>query len=83
MNQRNYRDYVLDINDVFDWEKNHGEIPIHSVVIMNSGNSPNYGNKSAYLGWPSGIDFNSPEVLQHMHFPGFDAEAVKWLSEKR
>jgi len=79
----NDRDSLLTLEDVLDWEIKNGEIPNGSVVIMNSGNGPNYGDKALYLGFPSDMDFSNPDVVNHMHFPGFDSEAVEWLAENR
>jgi len=49
---------------------------------------PGYGqyyakNKTAYLGWPAGMEETNPRDTAHMHFPGIHPEAAEWLVNNR
>jgi kynurenine formamidase len=67
-------DYRLSMQDVADWEQNHGRIPGGAVVV-------------AFSGWED--RWNSPELYRNKsadgtpHFPGFTLEAAKFLVEAR
>jgi kynurenine formamidase len=59
------------------WEEKYGEMPRHAVVLMNSGWSQKYPNKTLIFG-----------TLQHsdtskLHFPGWHEDAVTWLISRR
>lgn len=75
---------MLNIADLKAWESRHGMIPNDAVVILRSGLGQYYGkNKTAYLGWPAGVEESNPSDTDHMHFPGFDPEAAQWLGDYR
>ena len=67
-------DYQLSMEDVAEWEKLHGQVPMGAVVI-------------AYTGWEdrwkSAKDYRNADAQGIMHFPGFSLEAAKFLMEGR
>ena len=71
------------MSDLEAWESKYGRIPDGAVVIMRSGFGKKYRNRSAYYGWPAGMEERDPTDTDNLHFPGFDPKAVEWLGEKR
>ena len=67
-------DYRLTPGDIAAWEQAHGRIPDRALVLLRTGWSrfwtrmPRYRNQDA-----TGV----------MHFPGFSAEAARWLVKER
>lgn len=59
------------------WETVHGKIPDGAVVIMNSGWTYNYPNKTLTFGTQLVDD---PSTF---HFPGWHEKAAEWLVENR
>lgn len=70
-------DYRVTINDLTAWETLHGRIPDRAVVIMNSGWTYKYPNKTQTFGSQSVTD---PSTF---HFPGWHEEAADWLVKYR
>jgi kynurenine formamidase len=64
-------DFVLEREDIKEWESQHGAIPDESIVLFRFGwSSRYYDNRTAYFGFGNS---NSSE----MNFPGKqDTEAV-------
>lgn len=67
-------DYRLSINDVKAWEREHGVIQPQTVVLMRTG----WGRY-----WQQPARFKNQDVRGQMHFPGYSAEAARWLIENR
>ncbi|MFB2817362.1 cyclase family protein [Umezakia ovalisporum] len=67
-------DYSLTIGDVLTWEKQHGEIPMGSLVILYTGWQNKWLDKNAF--------FNT-DVKGIMHFCGFSYEATQFLLQQR
>jgi len=67
-------EYEVSVEDVADWEQQHGEIPEGAVVM-------------AYTGWEE--HWNSQKRYRNeqadglMHFPGFSLEAAEFLVKTR
>ena len=74
---------MVGVEDLKSWETKFGRIPDGAVVIMRSGFGKKYGNRTAYFGWPPGIEKSNPNDTENLHFPGFAPEAAQWLGEKR
>ncbi len=72
-------DYQISVGDFTDWEKQHGKIPEHSIVLLNTGFAKKWPNAEAYLG-TAGKGTNAVEKL---HFPGLDPKAAEWLISAR
>lgn len=66
-------DYQLTADDIRAWEKQHGQVPAGSIVIMHTGWGRRWPNKAAYLGTDKPLD------VANLHFPGFSPEAAELL----
>lgn len=67
-------DYRLTVADVEDWEKKHGRIPDGAVVLLYTGWSRHWNNYSRY---------KNQDPTGKLHFPGYSAEAAKFLVGER
>jgi kynurenine formamidase len=70
-------DYMLQVEDIAQWEKQHGSIPKYSMVFLLTGWGQYWPDPSRYLGSPT------PEDSATLHFPGFSGEAVSFLVNQR
>ncbi len=70
-------DYMLQVNDITQWEKQHGTIPKHSIVFLLTGWGQFWPKPSRYLG------SRTPQDSATLHFPGFSGEAVSVLVNQR
>jgi kynurenine formamidase len=67
-------DYSLTLDEVLTWEKQYGQIPQGSVVLLFTGWQSKWSDEMAFL--------NADEA-GGLHFPGFSSEATQFLLEKR
>jgi kynurenine formamidase len=67
-------DYRLTVSDIATWEKEHGPIPRRAIVLLKTG-----WNRF----WDSNARYRNQDVMGKMHFPGFSAEAARWLIKER
>ena len=67
-------DYRLTIADLTNWEAAHGPIPDKSIVLLKTGWS---------RFWNSNVRYRNQDVQGKMHFPGYSAEAARWLVKER
>ncbi len=67
-------DYVLTVEDIKTWEKNHGEIPESSFVAMRTDWSKR---------WPDPEAMANRDADGVAHYPGWSLEALKYLYEER
>ncbi|MEX0828885.1 MAG: cyclase family protein [Nitrospirales bacterium] len=70
-------DYMLQVEDIAQWEKQHGSIPKDSMVFLLTGWGQYWPDPSRYLGSPT------PQDSATLHFPGFSGEAVSFLVNQR
>lgn len=63
----------ISAQDIYDFEKDHGFIPEHSLFLA-------YTGWSRY--WSDSKRYRNPEADGHMNFPGFSKEAAALLLEK-
>ncbi|NQW23575.1 MAG: cyclase family protein [SAR202 cluster bacterium] len=66
--------YALTMNDVLDWESDHGPIPQGCVTLLRTGWQAKWGSPSDYLGGNS---------VGQLYFPGFGLDAARLLLEGR
>lgn len=71
--QRN-ADYEISVEDVAQWEQIHGEIPPGAVVLARTGWD---------VRWNSPAEYRNADKKGVMHFPGYSADAAKFLVEGR
>ena len=67
-------DYGLSLEDVRQWETEHGEIPEGAVVLVHTG----WGRF-----WTNYDRYKNQDVRGTLHFPGVSAEAATFLVEQR
>ncbi|MGE5191230.1 MAG: cyclase family protein [Deltaproteobacteria bacterium] len=67
-------DYRLTRADIADWEKTHGRIPEGAVVLLHTGWGRHWNNYPRY---------KNQDAAGKMHFPGYSAEAAKFLVAER
>jgi len=71
------RDYLLSVNDLSAWEREHGQIPDGSLVVARTGWGKFWPDKKHYLG------SDVPGDINVLHFPGFSVEAARFLLTRR
>jgi kynurenine formamidase len=67
-------DYVLTVADILAWEKEFGEIPANSIVLLYTGWQDKWLDQKAF--------FNQ-DAQGIMHFPGFGNDATQFLLSDR
>lgn len=73
------RDYQIRIEDIQNWEKEHGAIPDNTIVLFRTGYGAFYPDRAGYFGTPK----TGPEAIPELHFPGIGPAAAAWLVENR
>jgi len=71
---RNHPDYQISVEDIAKWEKVHSQIPLGSIVMARTG----WDSR-----WHSLNDYRNVDSRGVMHFPGYSADAAKFLVEGR
>ena len=75
----NNSDYLVNVSDIDNWEKQNGKIANGSIVLLRTGYGKFYPDRKKYLG----TDERGAEAVAKLHFPGLDPEAAKWLAQNR
>lgn len=70
-------DYRLAVEDVRSWEKQHGRLPDGAIVLMRTGWGSRWGDPKRVF------NTETPADTKTLHFPGFSAEAARFLVEER
>jgi kynurenine formamidase len=70
-------DYRLTVADIEAFEAAHGRIAPGSMVLLRTGWSARWGDRKAYFG------DDTPNDATRLHFPGFGADAARFLVEQR
>jgi len=70
-------DYQINIQDFKDWQKINGKIPNDCIVLLHTGYSKYWPDRSKYLGTSK----KGAEALSELHFPGLHHEAASWIIE--
>ncbi|NIO80078.1 MAG: cyclase family protein [Candidatus Aminicenantes bacterium] len=74
------RDYLLNVEDIKNFEKKYGKIPPGAWVIMYTGIGTRfYPDKQKVLG----TEKTGKEAVNDLSFPGFSAESVQFLLKER
>jgi len=66
-------DYRLSTERIAGWEKQHGKIPEHAIVLLRTG----WASR-----WPDVAKYRNQDAQGKMHFPGYSVEAAKLLIER-
>jgi kynurenine formamidase len=70
-------DVMLEIEDIQKYEAQYGPIPDGAIVLARSGWGQRWPDRLQYLG------NDQPGDVEHLHFPGFSADAVNYLLTNR
>ena len=79
---RTNQDAQMTIEDVKNWEEDHGRIPENSIILMNSGSYKFYNKPKMYFGYPDDESFRKKDV-KYLHFPGVHPDATDFLVNQR
>jgi kynurenine formamidase len=79
VSERAHRDYLVSVEDLTDWEAEHGTLPDGGMLLLRTGWSSRWNDRAAYLG----TEMEGPEAVSELHFPGLGAEAATWLVTNR
>ncbi len=71
---KNDSDYRLSVEDIAHWEQVNGQVPLNAVVIVRTG----WDSR-----WNSVTQYRNTDAKGVMHFPGYSADAAKFLVEGR
>ena len=72
-------DYLVTVADLTAWEAEHGELASGTALLIRTGWSERWSDRTAYLG----TDLTGPDAVPELHFPGIGTEAAQWLVENR
>jgi kynurenine formamidase len=72
-------DYRLDVPALEEWERRNGRIPDGTIVLLRTGWSTRWPDKSRYLGTAK----TGSVGVAELHFPGIDSSAARWLAADR
>ncbi len=72
-------DYLLSVEDLTAWEAEHGRLADGTALLVRTGWSSRWNDRTAYLG----TDLTGPEAVPELHFPGIGPEAAQWLVDNR
>jgi kynurenine formamidase len=70
-------DYLISREDFLEWEKRNGRIPPGTIALVRTGWASFWPDRKKYLGT------NKPGDVANLHFPGFSAEAARFLATER
>ncbi|HUF47609.1 MAG TPA: cyclase family protein [Vicinamibacterales bacterium] len=72
-------DYQVTVADFEAFEAVHGRLPDGVIVLVRTGYSSRWPDAARYLGTAA----RGPEAIAHLHFPGIDPAAARWLVAER
>ena len=72
-------DYLVNVEDLKNWEAKNGKIPDHSMILLYTGYAKFWNDRTKYIG----THMTGSEAVAELHFPGLDPDAAKWLVSER
>lgn len=69
------RDYLVMIEDFKAWERENGDMPDNSIVLLKTGFGKYWPDRTKYMG----TDERGLAAVAKLHFPGLHPDAAKWL----
>jgi kynurenine formamidase len=72
-------DYRIIAQDLQDWEKEHGQIPAQSIILLRTGFGRHWPDRLKYMGTAE----RGEAAVAKLHFPGLDHTAAEWLIKNR
>lgn len=79
VSERAHPDYLVSVDDLREWEAEHGPIPDGGILLLRTGWGERYADRTAYLG----TDRVGAQAVPELHFPGLAPEAAQWLVQAR
>lgn len=76
---KNNADYQMTVDDVTEWEKEHGQIPDDAIVLFRTGWGQYYPDAASYLGTAEKGD----SAVAKLHFPSIHPQLAAWLVQNR
>ena len=73
------RNYQFSVDDILEWEKNHGVIEGGSIVLIDTGSAKYWPNKKEYMG----TEEKGEEGVRKLKFPGIHPDAATFFTTKR
>lgn len=73
------RDYRITVQDLEQWEAEHGKISDGMIVLLHTGFAKFWPSRKDYLG----TERRGAEGVSALHFPGLHPEAAAWLVRER
>lgn len=72
-------DYQVTREDLEAWESRNSRLSDGTILLLRTGWSRHYGDRSSYLG----TDLVGPDAVPELHFPGLHPDAARWLVAER
>lgn len=72
-------DYEITINDLTNWESQHGRLPDGAILLLCTGYNRFWPDAGKYLG----TNEKGPAAVAKLHFPGLHPDAARWLVSQR
>ncbi len=73
------RDYLVTVEDLLAWERDHNTSLVEKIVLVNTGYAERWPNRAKYLG----TEAMGRAAVSQLHFPGLDPAAATWLATRR
>lgn len=73
------RNYQFSVEDILEWEKENGKIPDNVILLIDTGSSRFWPNKTKYMG----TDERGEEAVKKLIFPGIHPDAARFLVTNR
>lgn len=73
------RNYQFSTNDILAWERQHGQIPDNSILLIDTGSGRFWPDRTAYMGTAE----RGEEAVKKLKFPGIHPEAARFLVSER
>lgn len=73
------RDHQIGVAELAAFEAEHGPIPAGAIVLLRTGFSRFWPDRTAYLG----TDERGAGAVAKLRFPGLDPDAARWLADER
>ena len=71
-------DYQIAPATLESWEREHGVLPPHAIVLFRTGWGSRWPDRTRYLG----TSVLGPEGVALLHFPGIHPDTARWLAAK-
>ena len=72
-------DYLVRVEDLQAWEKDHDTSLAEKIVLLNTGFARRWPDRAQYLGTTA----TGRAAVSQLHFPGLDPAAATWLATRR